>query len=59
MSIPILQCGKCVFGFSLNWILAEVLTPSDLGMLVCIQFTDGIPDYVEDAIDTCPRFNEK
>lgn len=57
--IPVLQCGKCKFGKTLDWELPEIMTPEDLGILVCSQFTDGIPDYVEDAIGDCPKFQPK
>ena len=57
--IPVLQCGKCKFGKTLNWILPEELSSDDLGTLVCSQFTNGIPDYVEDATADCPKFKPK
>ena len=57
--IPVLQCGGCEYGKTLDWILPETPSPEYLGALVCSQYKEGIPDYVEDTTADCPRFEEK
>jgi len=55
--IPILQCGKCKFNKTFKWeVSVEVEGP---GKIICSQYPDGIPSYVEEATDDCPEFEEK
>jgi len=52
--IPILQCGKCKFGPTLEWDIPE--EGSSEGYLKCSQYLNGIPSYVEQAMADCPEF---
>jgi len=54
--IPVLQCGKCKFGISLNWDVNE--DDGKVGMLRCSQYPKKIPNYVEEATALCPKFEE-
>jgi len=53
---PVLQCGKCKFGKTVEWLFPE--EPAE-GILVCSQYPAGIPSFVEEATEDCPKFEEK
>jgi len=53
--ITILQCGKCKFKDTLKWKFEENFT---LSKLVCSQYEDEIPDFVENSETSCPKFEE-
>ena len=55
--IPILQCGKCKYSKSFKWDLSNDV--EDIGKLICSQYPEGIPNYVENATAQCDKFEEK
>ena len=54
MPLPLLQCVDCKFKQSFK------LEPTKdlIGKYTCSQFPDGIPDYVEEGTEDCPKFEE-
>jgi len=53
--IPIFQCGR--FKYDLKLELSE--TEYYEWLFVFVEFPKGIPNYVEEATDDCPKFKER
>ena len=53
--VIVLQCGRCRFRGTLQWKFEENFT---VNKLVCSQYKDGIPDFVENSEAECPKFKE-
>ncbi len=51
--IPVLQCGRCKFSGTFKWLIEE--DGPGIGKVVCSEYPDGIPNYVEEATGECPR----
>ena len=51
-----IQCIHCKFGDTLK----DIFSAEDFeGHYICSQYPDKIPDYVDNATDDCPKFEEK
>ena len=54
MPIVMLECGTC--RNNLKW---HITQKNILGVYICDQYPDGIPEYVEEGIEDCPKFQAK
>ena len=53
--ITILQCVNCKYRNTLKWNIETI----ESNKTTCIQYEEGIPDYVENGTEDCPKFEEK
>jgi len=54
MTLPIIQCATCKFN------LRDYTTEENFpGITICDQYPNGTPDYVMDATDDCPKYEEQ
>lgn len=49
--LPILQCAECKFN--------AIWKPEIIDSIVCEEYPEGIPNYVEEGVKDCPKFIEK
>ena len=56
MATPILQCGNCLLGNTVKWIIEK---DNITNYLICENYPDGMPDYVEQVEKDCPKFKKE
>jgi hypothetical protein len=52
--LTIMQCGKCKY--EVEWVIPDDI---DDVYYMCPQYPKGIPAFVEEATEDCPRFEER